>query len=166
MMDNFENLEKDIDGDWLSIQEKIQEDEEKEKLKKESKSPKRLHCTYKEFYRKIHEVFYCFDSYEWSARVHEILRMVLRDNEKMPKGFEKIWDAFCDTRNHAINFIQCYYCKEKYDVLYKRTRPVVSYEQGAFRDMYTIEQDTIYCPKCNNPFGRIEKGAFIGLINH
>jgi hypothetical protein len=50
--------------------------------------------------------------------------------------------------------------------LYKRTRPVVSYEQGAFRDMYTIEQDTIYCPKCNKLFGRIEKGAFIGLINH
>jgi hypothetical protein len=66
------------------------------------------------------------------SRVHEILRMVLRDNEKMPEGFEKIWDAFCDTRTSCYKLYTMLTCKENFDVLYKRTRPVVSYEHWCF----------------------------------
>jgi hypothetical protein len=62
-MSNFENLENDIAGDWL-VYSKENTGRRRKRKRKKSKSPKSLHCTYKEFYRKIHEVFYCFDSYE------------------------------------------------------------------------------------------------------
>jgi hypothetical protein len=43
-MSNFSDLENDIDGDWLDIQKRIQE-EEKKKKRKRIKIPKRLNCS-------------------------------------------------------------------------------------------------------------------------
>lgn len=163
-MDNFSDLEKDIAGDWLSIQKRIQDDERREK---ELNSPTRLHCSYKEFYKRIYEYAYNHSNYNREIALHEILRMVLSGNEKLPAGFENIWNVLCDTHRHAINTIECMNCGEKYELLYKRTIPSVSYKFGqGIADAITMRYELIYCPKCGKPVGRLNEGTFISLTTY
>jgi hypothetical protein len=161
-MSNFSDLENDIAGDWLAIQKKIQADEKREE---ELNSPKRPICTYKDFYRIIYQLFYDGADLERSQALHEILRMVLSGSERMPEGFERIWNALCNSYEHGTNTIECMSCGEHYDVLYKRTRPVVSYEfgTGIADSMMMSRHEPIYCPICSRVIGRLEAETFIGL---
>lgn len=162
-MVDFNDLENDIAGDWLDIQKRIQDEEIKEE---ELNSPKRLHCRYKDFYKLIYQIAYEDRmDLERSTALHEILRMVLSGSDRMPIGFERIWDVFCDSYRNHVSEIECMSCGEKYDILYKRERrPMVSYELGAgFADEITMRYESIYCPKCSRVIGKLEEGHFINI---
>ncbi len=166
-MDDFNDLEKDIAGDWLAIQKRIEAEEHREYAEQEMNRPKRLHCTYKDFYRAVHRLVYDgIESAERRNELHEILRMVLSGHGNLPEGFEKIWDAFCDSYKHDIRTVECMNCGEKYDILYKRTRPTVSYNRGDILYNMIIKHDVIYCPSCGRVLGRIEHGTLISLTTY
>lgn len=160
-MGDFNDLENDIAGNWLSIQKRIQDEERREE---ELNNPKRLHCTYKEFYKIIYQALYEPSEHGKDIALHEMFRMVLSSNEEVPKGFEKIWNVFCDIYKHTISEIECMSCGEKYDILYERVKQPISYEFGEYiTDTITIRYEPIYCPKCSRVIGKLEKGTFISL---
>jgi predicted RNA-binding Zn-ribbon protein involved in translation (DUF1610 family) len=163
-MDDFDELEKEIAGDWLAIQKKIKSEELREK---EINNPKRLHCSYKDFYKAIYNVAHNgMESVENLNELHAILRMVLSGSGRSPEGFEKIWDAFCESYRHDVGTIECMNCGEKYDILYKRTRPVVSYDHGDMINSSRTYYDFVYCPKCGKIIGRIGRGTLISLTTY
>lgn len=164
IMNNFNDLENDLAGDWLDVQRKIQEYDEKER---EYNSPKRMHCSYRRFYQKLYKIALDGVNLDRSMELHEILRMVFTGSREMPKGFERIWDAFCNSYEYDTNTIECMSCGEKYDILYKITRPMVSYNFGqGIADSIEIRMDAIYCPKCSRIIGRLERGTFISLTTN
>jgi hypothetical protein len=97
--------------------------------------------------------------------MHEIMRRVIGNNERMPQGFERIWDAFCNSYEHDVSTIECMSCGENYDITYKRIRPLCAYDIGdGYADTRMMpRQDNIYCPKCSRGIGRLDKGTFISL---
>jgi hypothetical protein len=161
-MSNFSDLENDIAGDWLDIQKRIQEEDKKER---EKNNPKRLNCSYREFYNLICESYFDGFDHDRSQAMHEIMRMVISSNERMPDGFERVWDAFCNSYEHDVSTIECMSCGEHFDITYKRVRPLCAYDIGDhIADTRMMpRQECIYCPKCSRVIGRLDKGTFISL---
>jgi len=163
-MDNFNDLENDIAGDWLAIQEKIREEEG---IEKEKNNPKKLYCTYERFYKLICECYYDGIDLNRSMALHEIMHRVICSNESMPDGFERVWNVFCNSHEHNVSKIECMSCGELYNITYKRTivRPLSVYDMGdGYADtMIRPRQDAIYCPKCSRVLARLDSGTFISL---
>lgn len=166
-LENFTDLENDICGDWLDIQKRIQEKEQKEQKEIEEREmlePKRMQCNFAEFYKILYKILMYGYGEKQKYELNRILSMVFRSGERMPEGFEEIWNILCSPYEYSSTTITCY-CKNKFDILFKRKRFRERYEFGISGQM-TIQHEHIFCPKCGRIIGHLEADQIVSIVNH
>lgn len=160
--DILSNLEKDIDGDWKLIQEKIQERERKElEIKDKLKNPKRPNFpSFDSFYKLLVNIKYSYysgnNNQELYYNIQELIYRFLNEvkEEKLPESIKKIWEVLCDPHRYSVHTTKCNRCNETYDVIYKYDDRNY-YINSPLYTSYTssniqIERKVkyVYCPLC------------------
>jgi len=173
----LDDIESDINGDWINIQKSIQasikEEKEKEKekeIKEEIKNPNRIYFpNFKEFYEVIIRIYenisYGCDLNYLRSMLGEILR---RSSEKMPTSFHKIWEMFCNPSEYRYTTVKCNRCGDVFDILFKEDYHRVLYtgEIGTDNSYATIKTKIIYCYSCGERIAHFNECSVMGIYKH
>jgi hypothetical protein len=170
-MELLGDIEKDIDGDWKDIYDKIQKENEWNSMS-EPVIPD--FPSYDEFYETVLSCLYNDDPesrlpVNFLHLLHRVVRNQDRKQDrKKPKSFDKVWEFFCDPHRYKIEQHECN-CGASYTAIFKRSN--ISSYSLRYRYSYEMEeisisQKDVYCIDCGRPFLSVANDELVGLFGN
>jgi len=177
MKDNLlSDIESDLDKDWGQLEEEktakeiaAAEEEIKDYIKN---NPQRLNISYRDFHETLFRIFDSRDADIAMYDLQVLLRRIFSNHrdDPLPKGFEEIWNMFCNPREYkCISDVRCESCNNSYDIISQFQQPqryeYETYSQFIYGNQH-IENEGILCPTCSHSLLNLHGYKLIGIFKH